>query len=251
MKFSEAVKLIVIAASLVIAAAAAAAAAASPPAPEADASSVEASVHKTSRNLDGGPTCPGPNRRRAWRDTSCADQEAYLEAVKKLKLLDPYEENPLGIPNYDQFSILHKTWDKFAHWNNVFLQWHRWFIARFERALQIVSGSCITLPYWDWEIDSKNEGQSYVLQSSTFGSVDDISKNGKDEDCVIGGIADYRGFWKTTIANKGGCLKREFDKQEQFSGEAILMQHIAHNETFEDFDWIENAPHANIHMYIG
>jgi hypothetical protein len=247
MKFSKAVKLIVIATSLVIVAAVAA----SPPAPDADASSVEASVHKTShRKLDGGPTCPGPSRRRAWRDTSCADQEAYLEAVKKLKLLDPYEENPLGIPNLDQFSRLHHGSEWLAHMNNVFLQWHRWFIARVERALQIVSGSCISLPYWDWEIDSGKESQSYVLQSSTFGSVDDISKEGKDKDCVTGGIADYRDFWKTSAA-WGTCLKRKFNDARQFSDESNMMQRIVHNKTIEEFDFIEGRPHAMPHLYVG
>jgi hypothetical protein len=246
MKFSKAVKLIVIATSLVIAAAAAAA---SPPAPDADASSPEASVHETShRKLDGGPTCPGPSRRRAWQDTSCADQEAYLEAVKKIKLLGPYEENPLGITNLDQFSRIHNASSWFAHWNNDFLQWHRWFIARFEQALQIVSGSCISLPYWDWEIDSGNEGQSYVLQSSTFGSVDDISKEGEDKGCVTGGIADYRGFWDTTVLDD--CLKRKFNAL-QFSDESNMMQRIVHNETIEKFDLMEATPHGKVHIFVG
>jgi hypothetical protein len=120
-----------------------------------------------------------------------------------------------------------------------------------------VSGSCISLPYWDWEIDSGKEGQSYVLQSSTFGSVDNISKKGKHKGCVTGGIADYRDFWKTT-AWKGTCLKRElaFDENEPneedqtFADESNMMQRIL-GRTIEKFDLMEATPHGNVHIFVG
>jgi tyrosinase len=243
---SEPAKLIIIGTTFVRATAA------SLPTPDADADTDTPSVkkYKIFRNLKGGPTCTGPIRRRAWRDTPCADQEAYLEAVKTLKQLDPYPKNPHGIPNLDQFSRIHNANKDFAHGTNAFLQWHRWFISRFERALQIVSGSCISLPYWDWEIDSGKEDKSYVLQSSTFGSVDDIVKKGRDKDCVNGGIANYQGFWNTT-AWKNDCLKRGFDPSANFIDESNLMQRIIHNQTFEEFGDVEWYPHGVVHFYVG
>lgn len=235
MKFSVAVKLVTITMTLI------GVNAASPPAPKADASSVEA------RNLQEGPTCTGPSLRRAWRDTSCADQEAYLEAVKKLKQLDPYPENRHDIPNIDLFSMIHNKNAWFAHGSNAFLQWHRWYLSRFERALQIVPGSFVSLLYWNWEIDSGNEDQSYVLKSSTFGSSDDISKEG----CVTTGIADYQGIWTTTAMN-GNCLKRSIYKTQPFCDESCLMQRIVQYDTFGPFSRnLEGYLHGDVHEYVG
>ncbi|KAL7535624.1 hypothetical protein ACHAWF_005215, partial [Thalassiosira exigua] len=221
------------------------------------ATAASSTVHKTSgplvtkqnRNLQGGLTCSGPSLRRAWRDTSCDDQEAYLEAVKKLKQLEPYPENPYDIPNLDQFSRLHNTQKNFAHGSNAFLQWHRWYISGFEKALQIVSGRCIFLSYWDWEVEAEDRDQSYILKSTTFGSVDDISTEA-NRGCVNGGIADYQGFWATT-AWEGNCLKRAFNGY-LFCDEACLMDHIVSYDTFQTFSpRFESYPHGVVHSSIG
>ena len=55
-----------------------------------------------------------------------------------------------------QFANLHNdSWDH-IHWEPQFLPWHRYFILRFEQALQAVDAR-ITLPFWDWtRADSQN-----------------------------------------------------------------------------------------------
>jgi hypothetical protein len=117
-------------------------------------------------------------------------------------------ENDLGIPNYAAFVTIHAnaTISAYAHGANdgPFLPWHRWYLWKFEKALQAVSRTCVTVPYWDWTKDKGREMMSSVLEPDTFGSSTGISAS---DGCVIEGIASKDGFWNTTIRG-GGCLKR-------------------------------------------
>ena len=116
-------------------------------------------------------------------------------------------KNSLNIPTYLDFARVHNnsTSVKAAHGlsDGPFLHWHRWFLYKYEQALQIVSGSCVTLPYWDWTKDAGNEYNATVLQPDSFGSTTGINTT---DNCVIEGIASKNGFWNKTA--KGGCLKR-------------------------------------------
>ena len=136
---------------------------------------------------------------------SCADRTAYLRAVELLYKLPA--TNSLNIPNYAAFVTLHasSTNTPYAHGSTdgPFLPWHRWYLWKYEEALQIVSGQCIALPYWDWSKDKGREMQASVLKAESFGSSSGIDANG----CVNQGIASVNGFWKTTVRT-GGCLKR-------------------------------------------
>ena len=144
-------------------------------------------------------TCSSPRRRRAWRDASCADRSFFLDAVQDLKALS--DINTLGIPNFDRFSTMHHSNGAFAHNGSPFLPWHRWYIYKFEEALQTVSGRCVTVPYWDWERDSGNEANSPVLDAATLGSATGFDSS---THCVTEGIASS---WAST-ERTGGCLER-------------------------------------------
>lgn len=151
------------------------------------------------------PVC-GVSVRRAWHDTSCEDRSTYLRAVELLYKLPA--NNSLGVPNYAAFVTIHAsaTNSAYAHGadDGPFLPWHRWYLWKFEKALQIVSGTCLTVPYWDWSKDKGREMDATVLQSDTFGSSKGISAV---DGCVNEGIASVGGFWNTTVRT-GGCLKR-------------------------------------------
>ena len=118
--------------------------------------------------------------------------------------------NSLNIPNYLDFVRMHvnTTNSQAAHglMDGPFLHWHRWYLWKFEQALQYVSGKCVTVPYWDWTKDAVNPYQATVLQPQTFGSPSGINLT---DNCVNEGIASVRGFWNRTA--KGGCLKRYGD----------------------------------------
>lgn len=155
------------------------------------------------------PQAPQPcghSIRRAWHDTPCAERQAYLNAVELLYKLPA--NNSLGVPNYATFVTVHAAANNsaLAHGANdgPFLPWHRWYLWKFEKALQAVTGTCITVPYWDWSKDRGQELQSTVLKATSFGT-----SNGTDkiDGCLTNGLCSKYGFWKKTVRT-GGCLKR-------------------------------------------
>jgi tyrosinase len=148
----------------------------------------------------------GASIRKAWHDTSCEDRRAYLNAVELLYKLPA--DNDLAIPNYAAFVTLHADSMNRAYAHGIddgpFLPWHRWFVWKFEEALQRVSNSCVTVPYWDWSRDKGKEMESSVLTADAFGSTSGIDSI---DGCVTDGICSKHGFWNKTVRT-GGCLKR-------------------------------------------
>ena len=169
----------------------------------------------------------GTSRRRPWRDLSCTEQQEFLQAVQALK------QN--GI--YDEFVNVHWDSRKMAHDVPEFLPWHRWFLYIFEKELQRVSGTCMTVPYWDWE----RGDHQIVLKSWSFGR-----QNGGG--CVEDGIARY---WNPAEP-KLKCLWRDFDDAWQITRDAEVLSRITN---FHDFDRfaraLESAPHSGVHQWIG
>lgn len=170
----------------------------------------------------------GTSQRRAWRDLSCQEQRNYLNAVQALK------DN--GI--YDELVRVH--WDSRARAHGVpeFLPWHRWFVWVYERELQRVSSSCVTVPYWDWE---RGDSLPIMLKASTFGT----RNNGG---CVPNGIAEA---WDPAQPGER-CLFREFNTDWEFSLDAEVLSRITNFRDFNGFgDALEGSPHAAPHEFIG
>ncbi|GKY97912.1 hypothetical protein MPSEU_000749200 [Mayamaea pseudoterrestris] len=196
----------------------------------------------------------GPSVRRAWHDTSCADQAAYLRAVELLYKLPA--TNTYKIPNYATFAKIHaSTLNKVAHGSNdgPFLPWHRWYLWKYEKALQTVSGTCLTVPYWDWSKDKGRELQATVLKAETFGSSNGIDGNG----CVTEGISSFSGFWKQTTRAGGGCLRRGFEKSyvNKFYSEDQLVRLIMNYPNFGGglsgfSNNLQGTPHGQVHNFI-
>ena len=173
--------------------------------------------------------------RRSWRMLDCNERQYFLSAIQQLKTLDVnnvlYDaNNGLGIPTYDDFVQVHVTNNNIAHGTNAFLPWHRYYLYKFEQALQIVVNDCsMYVPYWDWEIDTasiENGGngpsQSIVFRSNTFGStaglvpvdtIDEQTGEPLDVGCVNEGIASYLNNWSTAT---GGCLLRYVPRCDSF-----------------------------------
>ena len=190
-------------------------------------------------------------QRRVWRDTSCQDKLNYLQAVEDLKALP--SDNAYGVPSFDDFVRVHYQNRASAHGTDAFLPWHRWYIYKFEEALQIVSGnSCLMLPIWDWEYDAEiGEMSATVLEVDTFGSSSGVLPNGRFRGCVDEGIVDYRGTWASTVWT-GGCLERSFNTNYQFATESQLLAIIADSDQFSNFrPALEGYPHAAPHNFIG
>ena len=87
------------------------------------------------------------------------ERQSFVDAVMALKRApSPYDSS---LNYYDQFVRWHK--DRYlchpaghagtmsmVHAGPLFLPWHRELLRRFEVALREVSGSDVTVPYWDW-----------------------------------------------------------------------------------------------------
>lgn len=106
--------------------------------------------------------CPAQQTvRRAWRDMTCQEQDAFLDAVTALKSTN----------TFDEFVRVHQVNGGASHGSPEFLPWHRWYLVQYEEALRQASNNCdIFLPYWDWERDAGNEATTTVLHKDTFGT---------------------------------------------------------------------------------
>src|SRR5262245_56641074 len=99
--------------------------------------------------------------RKSATRLSTTERDNFLRAVLTLKntIANPGDPVSQRINLYDQFVALHlgainitfgaTTGLNMGHQNSAFCPWHRYYLLRFEQALQAVDPS-VTLPYWDW-----------------------------------------------------------------------------------------------------
>ena len=172
------------------------------------------------------PSCQGQTQRRAaWRDLTCTQQNEFLSALNRMK------ENG----RFDLFANVHMLSRSTSHGVDAFLPWHRWFIWQFERELGV------TLPYWDWE---RQDSQDTVFKSSSFGTRYTDSRG-----CVVDGVANG---WR--VQRTDGCLAREFEGRflSGFSSDVEILSRIINNSNYQDFrPAIEGGPHSAVHFYVG
>jgi len=123
--------------------------------------------HEASCTIEFYKKDPGPilRRRRNQSALNSAERQRFVNALLALK------KN--GV--YDQFVQLHMltltyaidNGGNWAHKTPAFLPWHRVFLDQFERALQSVD-STVTLPYWDWTVDSSPDPAKNKLFADDF-----------------------------------------------------------------------------------
>ncbi|RKP09204.1 hypothetical protein THASP1DRAFT_3510, partial [Thamnocephalis sphaerospora] len=146
---------------------------------------------------------------------------------------------------YDRFVQVHLDNTDFAHGVPSFLPWHRKFTRDFELALQRIDPT-VSVPYWDWSLDSQAPEQSPIFGADMFGG------NGQGEDnCVMDGKFAN---WVLAVPERR-CLQRSFNERAEISAlyppESLLS--IQREEiTYEDFWYaLEGPPHGVVHMGIG
>jgi hypothetical protein len=115
-------------------------------------------------------------RKSVFRLTS-NERNNFLAAVLTLKntIANPGDPPAQQISIYDQFAAIHLcvlsvnqpgagSPVNVGHQNSGFGPWHRYFLLRFEQALQAVDPS-VMLPYWDW---TDHSGTDMVLFQDDF-----------------------------------------------------------------------------------
>ncbi|KAK9767811.1 hypothetical protein K7432_002093 [Basidiobolus ranarum] len=177
--------------------------------------------------------------------------QCRLNVRKEIRQLTAYERNDfINAVNaikrsgkYDELVSIHLNYVPYAHSTPAFFPWHRAYIKTFERALQNVNPR-VTLPYWDWTLDSQAPEYSPVWQ--WFGG------NGRSGDgCVVTGpFANWRARFP-----QPHCLTREWDSGNQISSfwsPESVNNFIQNSGDFESIrSNIELGPHAAVHNNIG
>ncbi|KAB5589174.1 Tyrosinase tyrosinase: common central domain containing protein [Ceratobasidium theobromae] len=134
------------------------------------------SPHSNSSTLKNG-ACLKPAQRREWRTLSKAEQKEFVDAIKCMRGLphDPKLTPTGGTPGlppvntssslYDDFVYTHMDASIPAHYNALFLPFHRWIIDAFRKALTEKCGYPGEIPYWNWTLDVGNYSASPVFGS--------------------------------------------------------------------------------------
>ncbi|RKP11997.1 hypothetical protein BJ684DRAFT_831, partial [Piptocephalis cylindrospora] len=90
--------------------------------------------------------CTKVCHRREIRSLSETERTTYFNAIKKLN------SGPKPT-KYDRFVKIHLDNTKEIHSNDIFPDWHRLYLRKFEQLLQEIDPS-ICAPYWRWDLDS-------------------------------------------------------------------------------------------------
>ncbi|KAL2915643.1 hypothetical protein HK105_204828 [Polyrhizophydium stewartii] len=186
--------------------------------------------------------CANPAVRREFRELSEADRQAYVSAVRALKARPKGPDNDLSQWNLDQFARLH--WDRspLAHGVPAFLPWHRYFVQNYENALRSVTGnSALTVPYWDWTLDSQNPTASEIMQY--FGGT------GRSSDhCVDSGVAKD---WSVSYPYTSDCLVR-CSRWTTLWPPSAVNNFLSVSKTYGDMrNSLESGPHGVVHTSGG
>ncbi|KAJ9059829.1 hypothetical protein DSO57_1037458 [Entomophthora muscae] len=173
-----------------------------------------------------------PVVRREIRELSSQELRKLTNAINQLHKQGKYEE----------FTKIHLDNTAFAHEMPEFLPWHRYFIRKFEMALQEIDPS-VSLPYWDWSLDSQAPHLSKVLTPSMYGG------NGKKDKCVQDGPFAN---WQMTVPDKH-CLRRDFDRGANIQpfGYPEEINLFLNEPRFSDFSRLLEDKHAYPHLFIG
>ncbi|RKP37505.1 hypothetical protein BJ085DRAFT_7071, partial [Dimargaris cristalligena] len=178
--------------------------------------------------------CANPVTRREIRQLSQGERTAFFNAFKELRRRG----------TFDFYPNVHLDNSPVIHGNSVFLPWHRRFVRDLEVALQSIDPS-VTVPYWDWTIDSQNPAASPVFTAGYAGG------NGSGEDnCVQSGpFANYE-----VSVPEPHCLTRDFNQGNGIStwwpAESLRLM-VSDADTYTELrEGLEFGQHGNVHLGI-
>ncbi|KAI8922663.1 hypothetical protein BC831DRAFT_474817 [Entophlyctis helioformis] len=192
----------------------------------------------TSVTAQAGAQCANPYTRSEWRQLSAGQQQAYLRALDGVKNRPPSAGGNPAQWNLEQFTKLHWDMQNPTHGFAAFFPYHRRYLYWFERALRTVDPS-VSIPYWDWTLDSQNPAASDILSPRAFGG------NGRASDnCVADGVTAQ---WTYTYPAPAPCLKR-CSRWSILWGAGAVNNIITGQTTFGGFrSRVEGGPHASVH----
>ena len=178
-------------------------------------------------------------RRKEIRELTSEEWDRFAGAVNEFRLSGTWEK----------IANLHtdpKVW-QVAHSDEsglqaAFLPWHRVFLRRMEGELQRIDPK-VTMPYWNWALDSEDPAGSPVLSPDFFGG----SGDPETSFCVTeGSFSD--------LSNET-CVKRLIPRDSGgFLTLSNLKEVLVENPDYGRFvNTMENGLglHGHLHMFLG
>ncbi|MFE0732085.1 tyrosinase family protein [Streptomyces antibioticus] len=191
---------------------------------------MSAALGTRSAQADSDPVVTRPE----VRELTSVQWERFVAAVKKMHVGDDVYSR-MVLPHYNNASA--------AHGRAAFLPWHRLYLSRFEKNLQLIDPR-VVLPYWDWSRDAAAPERSPVLSAAYFGGT------GRPQDGVVVGGAFAN--WQCAVP-KRHSLRRSGKKTIPSFYSPEALEHLLATATSYDGlrQLLEGSPHGNVHVGIG
>ncbi len=151
--------------------------------------------------------------RKSVNNLTPQEKKDFIEALLQLKKDGRYDEyvhwhHAVMIPTILPYEPHDPDYRNGAHRGPSFLPWHRAFLAAVEKDLQQINPN-ITIPYWDWTVDSElSDPKSALIWSDDF-----MGGNGVESDqwrVAKGPFAFNKGNWNIPVGHDGPALLRNF-----------------------------------------
>ena len=182
--------------------------------------------------------------RKNFLDMTDLERCRYIRAVRRASTVQPFKSE------YDQLIGIHEQlFFTGIHNGDYFLPWHRWYILAYENILRKVDCR-VTVPYWDWSLDSDSPFTSDVWNSDTC-KYTGLGGNGNPSGgCVTTGPFASPG-WTLTPSAQNDCLRRGHNGEVP---DCTAVQDVL-NTTVAEFDdfliGLEVVLHNTVHVRIG
>ncbi len=161
----------------------------------------------------------------------------YVLVVHTASTMNPWKRC------YDELISIHRAqFDAQIHHPDIFLPWHRWFILALENLLRGIDCS-ITVPYWDWSLESQNWQNSIVW----------------DTQCGLGGNGNppvstgpfREDNWRVTPSAGGDPLLRNFQGTLPDCASVAMIQRLGVSEFDSWHSFVSGNLHNGVHCNIG
>ena len=176
--------------------------------------------------------------RKEWRSMPQAERCLYMKTWAKAST------DPVWKPCYDELIRTHGIlFGSGIHTPPYFLPWHRWYILAMENLLRKIDCR-VTVPYWDWSLESQVWKNSIVWNDECgFGGDGDPAKNGS----VKSGLFKQP-EWK---APNGQILTREFNGVLPDCAEVALTTRMGVAQFTTWHGRVRSNLHDAVHCNIG
>ena len=196
-------------------------------------------VYSLITTLIAAAPCAEIHKHLEWRELSHEQKTQYLQAVKCVRRLPTtiFKENVSNY--YEQLAYIHYKQRINLQHTELFLPWHRGFIAIFDQTLRANCGYAGPMPYWDWSFDNAQPTKSQIWKA--FGK----EPTGCITMPIVGNLVSH--------FPDDHCVARDWLNGLQsstYSEEEVRL--ILNTNDFRQFSFLlEMFPNYKVHQLVG